>query len=224
MPKQEIVEKASEKYTDKFEIETNEVAFKNGRIWLKYSIKAIPDTEKTQEYKYTKSISGNMNNAWKVIRRVLFSIEDPQNNEPRFCCVIAADTDNGILLQQTFYYLDMKKVFYGLMSWEEYSHREIQRTTIDYNLIGDEDGRYIDYHDISMEEFLAEQIQQRIKLKFQKPEVDRNADINKEIIKVIAYTVKNYGMKDFISVELNNLAGGGKIILNRAAIWAEPKD
>ncbi|MGD0336967.1 MAG: hypothetical protein ABSB18_07740 [Candidatus Omnitrophota bacterium] len=224
MPKQDILEKTKEKYTDKFEIESNEAVFEKGRLQIKYSIKAIPDTDKIQEYKYTKSVLENVSNAWKVIRRVVFSMENSQEDQPHFFCLIAADTVNGIELRQIFYYLDMKRIFYGLMSWEEYSHREIQHTKVDSNITGDEEGRHVDYHGISMEEFLADQIQQRIKVKFQKPEVGKNADIDKEIVKVVAYTIKNYGMKDFSFAELDNLIGGGKIILNRAALWEEPTE
>jgi hypothetical protein len=224
MPKQDILEKTKEKYTDKFEIESNEVAFEKGHLLIKYAIKAIPDAEKIQEYKYSKPVLENINDAWKVIRRVVFSMHNPEEDQPHFFCLIAADTVNGIELRQIFYYLDMKRIFYGLMSWEEYSHREIQHTRIDPNVTGDEEGRYVDYHSISMEEFLADQIQQRIKVKFQKPEVGKNADIDKEIVKIVAYTIKNYEMKDFSLAELYNLIGGGKIILNRAAVWGESTD
>ena len=226
MPMEDILEKTDkpEKYTDKFEIKSNDVEFYRGALRLKYAIKPIPDAEKMQEYKYKKSVLENIDNAWKVIRRVVFSIENPRENEPHFFCLITADIKNGFQIKQVFYYMDMKKVSYGLMSLEEYSHREIRDNETGHNITGDKEGAHIDYHDISMEEFLAAQIQQRIKLKFQKPEVEKNADIDKEITKIIAYTIRNYWLKDFNLAELDNLETKGKTILNKAAVWAEPSD
>ena len=70
------------------------------------------------------------------------------------------------------------------------------------------------------------QVMHRINLKFGKPEVDKNADVDKEIAKIITYVLKTYGLKDFTAVELNNLITQNKIILNRKAILTrttEPK-
>jgi hypothetical protein len=71
---------------------------------------------------------------------------------------------------------------------------------------------------------VAAQIQHRIKLKFEKPEVDKNADIDKEILKIAVYTIKTYGLRNFTSAELNNLVTQNRIILNQAAVWAKSID
>jgi hypothetical protein len=44
-----------------------------------------------------------------------------------------------------------------------------------------------------------------------KPEVEKNADIDKEVTKIVAYTVKTYDFKNFSYVELNNLLTKNKI-------------
>jgi hypothetical protein len=75
-----------------------------------------------------------------------------------------------------------------------------------------------------MEEFIAAQIKSRTRLKFQKPEVDRKADMDKEVLKVTAATLKIYDYKDFRQVSLNNLRTGEKIILNEGAIWAKDSE
>jgi len=50
-----------------------------------------------------------------------------------------------------------------------------------------------------LEEFIADQIQNRIKLKFQKPEVPANADIDKEVLKIVNYTLAAYQFKNLLS-------------------------
>ena len=51
-----------------------------------------------------------------------------------------------------------------------------------------------------------------------------NADLDKEITKIVEHTLKTYDFKDFSIVELNNLLTNAKIILNRAAILENPTE
>ena len=110
------------------------------------------------------------------------------------------------------------------MSWGEYQHRAIQETEVSPKIIGDTQGLNLKYSDISFEDFILQQIQHRIRLKFQKPEAEKNADIDKEILKIIRYTLKAYGFKDFSTLELNNLATVRKITLNQTAVFSGSGD
>lgn len=226
LPLDKIFEKNEkpEKYTEKFEVEKVSNEFNYGFLDVEYSIKPIAEEEKTEEYKYDKDALQKINNIWLVLRRVILSIDRSKKDEPQFFCIITADINNGFEIKQTIYYLDIKKVSYGLISFGEYYHRSPQDTNLDANIIGDKEGAHLIYKNITMKDFLTEQIRYRIKLKFQKAEVDRGADIDKEIIKVIVYTLKTYNFKDFSGVELNNLLTKNKITLNQAAVWATPME
>jgi len=213
-----------DKYTEKFSIENDRVEFEDALLRVDYSIKNIPDMEKTQGYKYNKDVIKKIGDVWKVLRRVIFSMEHSKRNEPKFFCLVTADIKTGIETQELFYYLDMKKVSYGFISWEEYQHRAISNTNASQDIIGDKTGSHLLYKDITMKDFIARQIQHRIKIKFQKPEVGKNADIDKEILKVIAYVMKTYDFEDFDSAELNNLLTSNKIILNQAAVRARSNE
>jgi len=213
-----------EKYTEKFSIENNDAAFKDILLELRYQIKAIPEEEKTQEVKIDEKAIDKINNTWRVTRRVLFSMERKKEKEPIFICLVGADIKNGFKLQWLSYYTDLKKISYGLISVGEYQHRSIQDMAIAPQVIGDKEGRYINYTDVTLKEFLAKQIQHRIKLKFQKPEVEKNADIDKEILKIITYTLKTYDFKDFSAAELYNLLTKNKIILDQKTLWAKPSE
>jgi hypothetical protein len=223
LPVEDLLVKSDkpEKYVEKFLLERNGTLPNSGSLKFEYLIKPIEDTEKTQEYKYNKSVLEKNNNVWKVLRRVVFSLDRSETGEPKFYSLVTADIKNGFAMKEVFYYLDLKKVSYEYISWGEYQHRAIQDVDLNPQLIGDKEGNYVNYKNITMREFITGQILHRIKLKFQKPEVDKNADIDKEIIKIIAYTVKTYGFKDFNAVELENLVDKNKIVLNQAALWAK---
>ena len=210
------------KYLERFSIERNNGLFQEGILKLGYLIKSIPEQEKYQEYKYNKEALDKINNVWRTLRRVIFSMDRSRINQPRFFCLVTADIKNGFEIKELFHHSDLKKVSYELISWGEYQHRSIQNTDISLEIIGDKEGRHLKYEDITMEDFISRQIQHRIKLKFQKPEVDKSADIDKEVTKAIVSTVRTYGFKDFEGVELNNILTKNKISLNQAAIWGKP--
>lgn len=224
LPLEDIFVKSDkpEKYLERFAIEHNEDEFKSGLLKLEYLIKVIPEQEKYQELKYNKPAVEKINNVWKALRRVLFSMEPLKKGGVQFFYLVTADIKNGFEIKEIFYYPDLKKVSYEFISWNEYQHRTIQDTEILPEIIGDKEGLHLNYKDITLEEFIIGQIQHRIKLKFQKPEVEKNANIDKEILKIVVYTLKTYGFKDFSAVELNNLLTQNKIILNQAAVWARP--
>ena len=224
VPVEGLMEKSDkpEKFTEKFNIEKNISQFVDRNLKLEYSIKSIPEQVKSQDFKYNKKVLENINNVWKVLRRVVFSMKCAKGEEPEFYSLIFADMNMGVEIKELSYYLDLKKVSYGYISWEEYQHRSILDQDIVAEAIQDREGVHINYKDITLEEFILAQIQQRIKLKFQKPEVDKNADVDKEIIKIIEYTLKTYNYKNFSEVELNNLLTKSRVILNQAAIWEKP--
>lgn len=224
MPVDSVVAKTKTptKYTERFTIQQNKSQLTNDAVKLDYSIQLVPESEKTQEYNYDKAAMEKINNLWKTIRRVLFSAERSEKKEPKFCCIIASDIKNGFETKETFYYLDLKKVTYEFISWTEYQHRSIEETNASADIIGDSQGRHINYRNITLEEFVPLQIQHRIRLKFQRPEVARTVDIDKEIQKVAIYTIRTYDFTNFKALELNNLLTKNRVILNRPAVWARP--
>ncbi len=211
-----------EKYTEKFAIDYNKTRSQDSRLKSDYLIKPIPDKEKSQDYKYNKEVLEKINNVWKVLRRVIFSMSQLKGGKPEFFCIVTADIKKGFELSELFYYLDFKKISYNFISWNEYQHRSIQDANMSAEIIGDKEGRHLNFKDIALEDFVMQQIDYRIRLKFQKPEVEKNADIDKEIIKIAVYTIKAYGLKEFGGIELNNLLTRNKITLTEQEVWANP--
>lgn len=225
IPVEDIFVKADKpvKYTDKYAISENEMEYKDGDFNLRYAVKIIEEKEKTQDVTYNKRIVGKIDNVWKSLRRVSFSMKrSKKENEPKFFYLVTADVKNGFETRDLFYYLDLKKVSYGFISPGEFQHRSVQESTADLKIIGDKEGAHLNYADIAMKDFISGQIMHRIKLKFQKPEVEKNADIDKEIEKIVSLTIKIYGFKDFNEVDFYNSLTKNRVILNRAAVLAGP--
>ena len=209
------------KYTDRYEVAENTAEFKNRGFELQYTVKGIEEKEKQQDVTYNKKVIEKTDNVWKALRRVIFSMERlKEKTEPKFFYLVTADIKNGFEASDLFYYLDLKKVSYGFISAGEFQHRSIQETAIDQKIIGDKEGAHLNYTDFTMEDFIAKQITHRIKLKFQKPEVGKGADIDKEILKIAELTIKTYNFKDFKEIDLYNSLTKNRVILNRAAVLA----
>jgi hypothetical protein len=227
MPLQNIVVKSPEpeKYVERFMVEDRKNQFDERVLRINYMVKPVPETERQQEMSLDKSVNKKIFNVLQVIRRVLFSMDNKQDkNNPMFFCIVTADIANGFELRQVFHCLDLKKISYGFISQTEYQHRIVQDTQISGQIIGDKEGKHMIYYDIALEEFLAGQIQGRIRMKFQKPEVDKNVDIDREVAKVVSLTLNTYAFKDFSIVEMSNLSSGAKMILNQTAVLSGPKE
>ena len=226
MPLEDIISKPPkpEKFIERFLVEDKKNTLYDGILRVNYLVKPVPEKEKQQEMSIDKSVNEKIFNVLQVIRRVLFSTDNSKKDNPLFFCIITADIKNGFEIKQIFHFLDLKKLSYGFISQTEYQHRVVQDSAISAEIIGDTSGSHLDYRDITLEEFIASQIQQRIRLKFQKPEVEKNADIDKEVLKIITYTINTYNFNNFNLVEMVNLVSAAKTILNRAAVFAGTKD
>jgi hypothetical protein len=211
-----------EKSYERFVVEENKNEFNDGVLKLEYLIKPVPEKEKYQQFEFDKSAAKKINDVLRVLFRVLSSTEQLKKAGPQFFCLITADIKNGFLLKEVFHYLDFKKAVYYFISPTEFQHRTVQEMGLAPQVIGDKEGQNLNYRDITFEEFITGQIQNRIQVKFQRPEVDKNADIDKEVLKIVSNTLKIYGFKDFDGVELNNLFTKNKITLNKADVAEDP--
>jgi len=226
MPLENIISKPAkpEKYIERFTLEEKKNALDDRILKINYLVRPTTEKEKEQEVTIDKSVNEKIFNVLQVIRRVLFSMDNLKKDAPLFFCIVTADIKNGFEIKQIFHLMDLKKLSYGIISQTEYQHRIIQNTAISAQIIDDKEGKHLDYREITLDEFIADQIQSRIRLKFGKPEVEKNADIDKEVLKIVASTLNIYEFKDFNFVELMNLATGAKAILNQAAILANSRD
>lgn len=220
IPLEDIITKTDkpDKFTEKFSVEINETSLRDKSLDVNYRIKRIPDAEKLQEIKYKKEALDKITTVWRVMRRIIFSMDRSRNNPIKFIAIVTADVKNGFLIIEISCVDDFKKVSYEFISWGEFQHRTIQDTEAADEIKGNRDGAGLAFRNITMEEFLARQIQQRIKFKFQKPEVADNADIDKEVLKAVQTTLSIYKYEGFDSVKLHNLISGREVSLSRSSV------
>jgi hypothetical protein len=213
----------SDKYPEKFKILRNNGAIKDSAFVGEYHIKPVPISDKSQEYKINKDISDKIGTLWKIIRRVIFSIQPSQREDIKFVVMVVADVKNGFEVKEIFYVRDLKKVSYGLMPIGEFQHRVIQDSGVSPLVIGDRTGRHVEYRDLTLPGFVAQQIEYRISLKFQKPEVEQNVNIDREVAKIITETLRMYEMTGVEEVKLKNLDRNTNVTLAKPDIWGKPK-
>jgi hypothetical protein len=224
LPIENLFEKTSgndpkDKIKERFDIQVNESAFKGGLLSVDYLVKpVIPEQEKDQGYKLNKKAMEKINNGWEVMRRVIFSMDRVQRDEVQFYILMAADINNGLELRETIYYKDMIKVLYRVISPGEYHHRVPVKSGLAPEVIGNKTGKNIKFTDIGFNEFLCRQIEHRIGLKFQKPEVEQSADMDTEIRKIVIETLRTYMFADFQAGELTNLLTNGKTLVGQGDV------
>ncbi|MEW5758611.1 MAG: hypothetical protein AB1755_03960 [Candidatus Omnitrophota bacterium] len=224
LPLEDIIEKAQkeEKFTERYSAEKIDTDFAEETIKIDYLIRDVPETEKTHQVSYTKDAKDKINRVWKVIHSAIFDIKHSFNEGMQFFCFVIADIKNGFEVKQVAYVPDLKKISYGIILGNEFQHRTVtEDLNISFDITGDKTGKHLEYHDITLNEFLSGQIKQRIKQKFQRPEVDRNIDIDQEIIKTTIYVLKVYDFKDFSEVEFNNLLTNKNSTLGKTLIWKD---
>jgi PBP1b-binding outer membrane lipoprotein LpoB len=226
MPLEDIVTKAEnpEKYIEKFSVEDKKNSLSEGILKVSYAIKPVAEKEVKQEMALDKKVNEKIFNVLQVIRRVLFSMDNSKISNPLFFCIVTADIKNGFEIKQIFHLSDLKKLSYGFISQTEYQHRIVQDTLISTLIINDTAGTHLDYQNITLEDFITGQIQNRIRIKFQKPEVEKNAIIDKEILKIVSYTLDTYNFRNFSLLEMDDVLNAKKTILNRAAVLDGAKD
>lgn len=212
-----------QEYAKQFNLKSVEGSFQGGTLTVNYHIQEIPEAKESQDKKFNPDVAEKINKVLRTIRRVLFSLKRRKDG-PKFFAIAAADIKNGIELFTITYIDDLKKASYEIISWTEYQHRNIEDIKLSLEAIGDKEGRHIEFRDIEFNEFLVAQIQQRLRLKFNQPEVARGVDIDREVLKTVKNVLEIYGFEDFLLVSLKNLLTNNKITLSKAAVLEETKE
>ncbi len=193
-----------------------------GTLSLEYLVRPVPEKKTPNPpYQYNKAVSKKISDISKVALQVLHDSGYSRSEKIQFFCLVVADIKNGFEIKEMMYYPDLKKLYYFIMDSYEYQHRVIQDSNVaPQQIIGDKEGLHLAWEEIDMRDFIMKQIEQRVRLKFKKPEVERESDIDREIVKTAIHTIKAYNFKDFTRLEFDNLFSNKKIILRREEVWA----
>jgi len=196
---------------------------------------------------FDEELSEKLRNILTTIGRVLIS----SDNTPEFFALVASDIKIGLDYTLIGNILDMKKSYAGFLPWTEANRRYVLGFKVAPEAIGDSKGTHLKFYNIKLEDFLAEQIAQRINAQFQQEgrnkyfqvkkvggkfrddafifEYDikqiaatkEKTDIRKEILATIGYLLKSYEFKDFSIIEINDLNLNDKLVLSRTSIYSK---
>ncbi|MBI5150303.1 MAG: hypothetical protein HZA28_06000 [Candidatus Omnitrophica bacterium] len=143
---------------------------------------------------------------------------------PQFFVIVITDVRNGIEIENIFYLEDLKwYMSAGSMPQEEFLKRSIYETRGKTEGIGDTAGRHLAYTEITMPEFLAKQITNRVTFAYQKGSSPPSPDTPKELLTIAATTLGYYEFKDLDGVRLRNLADNTEVIADPATLWTYQK-
>jgi len=189
-----------------------------------------------------EEVIDKLRNILITVGRVFLSAENP----PEFYGLVASDINIGIDYTLIGNTLDIKKSYAGFIPWNEANRRYVIKVELNPNALGDQNGKHLNPYDIKMEDFLAQQISQRIAMRFQDEELKKYFQIEKingnfsedtfsfeyaikrladskikiedEIIKIISYVLNSYEFDRFLMVEIKDLNSQSKIVFSKAKI------
>jgi hypothetical protein len=185
----------------------------------------------------------NLRNILITVGRVILSAD----KSPEFYCLVASDiTEIGVDYTLIGYTLDIKKSYAGLIPWTETNRRYVIHIELNPQALSDTVGRHVWVYNITLEDFLAKQIAQRISGRFQDDELKnyfqvesatgrfnagtfyfeyaikeilpKDIDIKEEMLKIISYVIQTYEFEDFSMVELKDLTNQDTRVLSKARI------
>jgi len=199
------------------------VGFLNGdytkeTFQFEYQITPLAKSEEDRGFTYslTDKVSEDFHHLLQTIHRVFFNAEEEQ--QPEFYVLVLADIVNGVEAKYTIYALDLKKAYSYALPWEEYYKRILQDMKGDLAIIHDKTGRHLTYEEITLGQFLAKQIVQRIRLRFLSMDFQLTGTTEEEILEIISYCLGTYEFEDYLMVVLNDLTLGEKSIVYRLDI------
>lgn len=195
-----------------------DVRFEDNNFRVDYDIglnKSYP-ADPGYGYSYPAQFQSTQQNLLTAVRRSFGEAE----NAPEFFVIVFADIEKGIEIRNIIYLPDLLRAYIDQGFSEEYARRSVSLAPKgDQAIVGDAQGRHVDFHDITWEEFLAAQIKYRIQFKYTRSAFAPGDDALAELTAQIKETFKAYGFRDFDGVTLTNLATGSHTSLIQADLF-----
>lgn len=196
---------------------------------IEYDI--IPNMKSGKDHGYTTKYADDytkkQNNILTAIFRTFSELEekaiDVQSDNdilgpPDFFVIVIADVQRGIEIKNIFHTTDFKRYMTQSLPYEEYLKRYITQMNGDLSIIGDYQGRHLDYEEIQWPEFLTEQILARIRFKYQRSDFPPSDNHVQEILRIIAQTKQAYDFTDFDSIKFYDLRNGEKYLFGKSQL------
>ncbi|MFC1703956.1 hypothetical protein ACFL1E_04130 [Candidatus Omnitrophota bacterium] len=131
-----------------------------------------------------------------------------------FFIFVNADIVDGYEISYKIYKPDLIKMYTNAISFDEPAKRIITDTFGGSYIVNDRGGRHLNFYELDLRTFLAEQIKYRlghIELNFED-------DADERILEIVNHVLNSYEFEDCALVELENLDMDEKISISRQAL------
>lgn len=154
---------------------------------------------------YTEAYRRISRQILSAVSRSYFSAAETEK-PPEFFVIVLTDIQNGIEVENTFYLDDLKKYMsMEAIPQEEYTKRSLYELKGNLEFIGDTEGKHLAYKEISLPDFLARQMVNRINFQYQRSAFPPSEDAEAEILKNAAQTLRYYDFTDFTAIRLQDM-------------------
>jgi hypothetical protein len=169
---------------------------------------------------YTDAYIKNQNNLFTTIYEIFLNAKAKDNEiAPVFFVVVITDIKKGIETRLTFYLEDFIRAWAGDLPNDEYMKRVLSDQKGSPTMVGDETGSHLKYTEMTMGEFLAKQILNRVHYKFQYSDFPpKDTNVDNTIIGIVSDTLRYYKFKAFTNVRLSNLRTNKKYLFDQSQL------
>jgi len=205
----------------KFAVASLKGNFLNKTLYFEYQIAPLVKSE--EDKGFTNALVDKVNEDFYHLLNVIYRVYFNAQQQPEFYVIVIADITNGIEIIYTIYNDDLKKAYNDAIASEEYYKRILQDIRGSPTIINDKTGRHLTYNKIDLGQFLAQQIVQRIRIKFLGGDSEllkvTQEKISDEILKIISYCLGAYEFQDFSMVILEDLSTGNQITKDPSSLY-----
>jgi hypothetical protein len=171
----------------------------------------VPDVLSPKPSNYGSAFTENYTRKrqllYQGLQQSFFNLEKDggtPSDAPLFFVIVIADITKGVATKNTFLLKDFIAYSSDAIPFEEYYKRELADVLGNQDLIGDRNGRSLDYAEVTWSGFLTEQIENRIRFAFVQSDFPPQKDPDQLIASIVANTVKTYEFRDFTEAYLYN--------------------
>ncbi len=203
-------------------------AFNLDYIFLKYT-----EEEKTKEKDLLKKTVGGTSlyqdftdTTIEVLQKTYYAIGDiiSKTEDMNFFVICLADIKNGIKITFVIHRLDMEQFLLEMLPSDEFYNRMILKTDGGKDIINDKYGLHIKYNDISLIDFLREQIINNAKAtvnemeKYRPKELSTIDKLDDILLKSTYEVTSKYEFEDYLLVEVENIISKEKLTLSKSQL------
>jgi len=197
-------------------------------VFLKYS----PEEKNKERDIFRKTVGGTTlyqdftPTAIEILQKTYYAIGDivSDTQDINFFVIYLADIKNGIKITFVIHRLDMEQFLLNMLPSDEFYNRMILKADGSKDIVNDKYGIHIEYNDISLVDFLREQIVSNVRSKvsemekYKTEELKALDNLDEILLRGVYEVTTKYQFTDFSFVEINNVITKDKLSFSKARL------